>query len=239
MNKMNKDMLNFIQNEQYLIDNFRVQDTWRVFRIMAELVEGFDDLSKIPKAVTVFGSARVTEEDVYYQKARFIGKLLAENNIPVLTGGGPGIMEAANRGAFENGGLSVGLNIELPMEQKPNPYLNLLISFKYFFVRKLMLIKYGWTYIIFPGGFGTLDEFFEAVTLIQTHKIKPFPIILVGSEYWEGLLNWIKDTILFNDFIKEKDLEIFKIIDDPYDILNEVIKCVKDEECLKKRENNE
>ena len=235
---MDKKFLTFLQNEQYLIDNFRVQDTWRVFRIMAEIVEGFDDLSKIPKAVTVFGSARVTEEDVYYQKARFIGKLLAENNIPVLTGGGPGIMEAANRGAFENGGLSVGLNIELPMEQKPNPYLNLLISFKYFFVRKLMLIKYGWTYIIFPGGFGTLDEFFEAVTLIQTHKIKPFPIILVGSEYWEGLIKWLKDTILFNKFIKEGDLEIFKIIDDPYEILDEVVKCVKKEECLKKREEN-
>ncbi len=229
----------FIQNEQYLIDNFKVQDTWRIFRIMAELVEGFDALSKIPKAVTVFGSARVNEDDVYYQKARFIGKLLAENNIPVLTGGGPGIMEAANRGAYENNGLSVGLNIELPMEQKPNPYLNLLISFKYFFVRKLMLIKYGWTYVIFPGGFGTLDEFFEAVTLIQTNKIKPFPIILVGSEYWEGLINWLNDTILFNEFIKKEDLEIFKIIDDPYEILNEIIRCVKDEECLKKRRENE
>ncbi len=232
-------MNNFLQHEQYLIDNFRVQDTWRIFRIMAELVEGFDALSKIPKAVTVFGSARVNEDDVYYQKARFIGKLLAENGIPVLTGGGPGIMEAANRGAHENNGISVGLNIELPMEQKPNPYLNLLISFKYFFVRKLMLIKYGWTYIIFPGGFGTLDEFFEAVTLIQTHKIKPFPIILVGSEYWEGLIKWIKDTILFNHFIKEEDLEIFKLIDDPYEILDIVIKCVKEEDCLKKRDKNE
>ena len=234
---MEKNNFNFIQNEQYLIDNLRVQDTWRIFRIMAELVEGFDALSKIPKAVTVFGSARVNEEDVYYQKARFIGKLLAENNIPVLTGGGPGIMEAANRGAYENNGLSIGLNIELPMEQKPNPYLNHLISFKYFFVRKLMLIKYGWTYIIFPGGFGTLDEFFEAVTLIQTHKIKPFPIILVGSEYWEGLVKWIKDTILFNNFINEKDLDIFKIIDDPYEIMNEVIKCVKNEECFERKSN--
>ena len=236
---MEKKITGFIQDEQYLIDNFRVQDTWRVFRVMAELVEGFDDLSKIPKAVTVFGSARVSEDDVYYQKARFIGKLLAENEIPVITGGGPGIMEAANRGAYENGGLSVGLNIELPMEQKPNPYLNLLISFKYFFVRKLMLIKYGWTYIIFPGGFGTLDEFFEAVTLIQTHKIKPFPIILVGSEYWNGLIKWIKDTILFNSFIKEEDLEIFQIIDDPYEILDIVIDCVKNDGCLKKRRKNE
>ncbi len=231
--------IKFSHHEQYLIDNFRVQDTWRIFRIMSELVEGFDDLSKIPRAVTVFGSARVDENDQYYQKARFLGKLFAENNIPVLTGGGPGIMEAANRGAYENGGLSVGLNIELPMEQKPNPYLNLLKSFRYFFVRKLMLIKYGWAYVIFPGGFGTLDEFFEAVTLIQTHKIKPFPIILVGSEYWDGLIKWIKDFTLFNNFINEKDLDIFKVVDDPYEILEEVLKCIKNEECLKKGEENE
>ena len=204
---MDKYNIKFSHNEQYLIDNFRVQDTWRIFRIISELVEGFDDLSKIPRAVTVFGSARVDEDDQYYQKARFLGKLLAENDIPVITGGGPGIMEAANRGAYENGGLSIGLNIELPMEQKPNKYLNLLKSFRYFFVRKLMLIKYGWVYIIFPGGFGTLDEFFEAVTLIQTHKIKPFPIILVGSEYWEGLIKWVKDAnLLYEIYLNLLDL---------------------------------
>ncbi len=236
---MLKKNIQFSHEEQYLIDNFRVQDTWRIFRIISELVEGFDDLAKIPKAVTIFGSARVKEEDQYYQKARFLGKLFAENDIPVLTGGGPGIMEAANRGAFENGGLSVGLNIELPMEQKPNPYLNLLKSFRYFFVRKLMLIKYGWAYIIFPGGFGTFDEFFEAVTLIQTHKIKPFPIILVGSEYWTGLVKWLNETTKFNGFISENDLDIFKIMDDPYEILDVVLKCVKEEECLKRRNGNE
>ena len=226
--------IKFINQEQYVIDNIKINDTWRIFRIMSELVEGFDDLSKLDRAVTIFGSARVKENDVYYQKAKFLGKLFAENNIPVITGGGPGIMEAANRGAFENGGVSVGLNIELPMEQKPNPYTNLTINFRYFFVRKLMLLKYGFSYVIFPGGFGTLDEFSEAITLIQTHKIKPFPIILVGSEYWSGLLKWMKDTILFNNFINESDLEIFSIVDDPYDILEKVRACIKDNNCFKK-----
>ena len=226
--------IKFINQEQYVIDNIKINDTWRIFRIMSELVEGFDDLSKLDRAVTIFGSARVKENDVYYQKAKFLGKLFAENSIPVITGGGPGIMEAANRGAFENGGVSVGLNIELPMEQKPNPYTNLTINFRYFFVRKLMLLKYGFSYVIFPGGFGTLDEFSEAITLIQTHKIKPFPIILVGSEYWSGLLKWMKDTILFNNFINESDLEIFSIVDDPYDILEKVRACIKDNNCFKK-----
>ncbi len=225
--------IKFINQEQYLIDNIKINDTWRIFRIMSELVEGFDDLSKLDKAVTIFGSARVKESDVYYQKARFLGKLFAENDIPVITGGGPGIMEAANRGAFENSGVSVGLNIELPMEQKPNPYTNLTINFRYFFVRKLMLLKYGWSYIIFPGGFGTLDEFSEAITLIQTHKIKPFPIILVGSEYWSGLLKWMKDTILFNNFINKEDLDIFSIVDDPYEIFEKVKDCIKNNNCFK------
>ena len=229
---MKKRDITFSNEEQYLIDNFKINDTWRIFRIMSELVEGFDDLSKIEKAVTVFGSARVPEDDVYYQKARFLGKLFAENNIPVITGGGPGIMEAANRGAFENNGLSIGLNIELPMEQKPNPYTNSVISFRYFFVRKLMLIKYGWSFVIFPGGFGTLDEFSEAITLIQTHKIKPFPIILVGSEYWGGLVKWFRDTVLFNNFINEEDMNIFQIVDDPYEVLTIVKDCIKENKCF-------
>jgi len=233
---MKKKDITFSNQEQYLIDNFKINDVWRIFRIISELVEGFDNLSKIDKAVTVFGSARVAEDDVYYQKARFLGKLLAENDIPVLTGGGPGIMEAANRGAFENGGLSIGLNIELPMEQQPNPYTNLTMNFRYFFIRKLMLIKYAWSFVIFPGGYGTLDEFSEAITLIQTHKIKPFPIILVGSEYWSGLIKWFKDTMLFNKFINEEDLDIFEILDDPYEILDKVLKCIKNNECFEKGE---
>ncbi len=227
-----KKNIKFINQEQYLIDNIKINDTWRIFRIMSELVEGFDDLSKLDRAVTIFGSARVKENDVYYQKARFLGKLFAENDIPVITGGGPGIMEAANRGAFENGGVSVGLNIELPMEQKPNPYTNLTINFRYFFVRKLMLLKYGWSYIIFPGGFGTMDELSEALTLIQTHKIKPFPIILVGSEYWGGLIKWFKDTILFNKFINEEDLDIFSIVDDSYEIVDKVKECIQNDKCF-------
>ncbi len=232
----NKKEITFSNQEQYIIDNLKINDTWRIFRIMSELVEGFDDLSKIDKGVTVFGSARTKEDDVYYQKARFLGKLFAENNIPVLTGGGPGIMEAANRGSYENDGMSIGLNIELPMEQKPNPYTNLIINFRYFFVRKLMLIKYAWSFVIFPGGFGTLDEFSEAITLIQTHKIKPFPIILVGSEYWGGIVKWFKDTMLFNKFINGKDLDIFQIKDDPYDILEIVTNCIKNNDCFKKGE---
>ena len=230
----NKKEITFSNQEQYIIDNLKINDTWRIFRIMAELVDGFDDLSKIDKGVTVFGSARTKEEDVYYQKARFLGKLFAENDIPVLTGGGPGIMEAANRGAYENNGMSIGLNIELPMEQKPNPYTNLIINFRYFFVRKLMLIKYAWSFVIFPGGFGTLDEFSEAITLIQTHKIKPFPIVLVGSEYWGGIIKWFKDTMLFNKFINEKDLDIFQIKDDPYDILEIVTNCIKNNNCFER-----
>jgi uncharacterized protein (TIGR00730 family) len=228
--------IKFLNQEQYLIDNIKINDTWRIFRIMSELVEGFDDLSKLDRAVTIFGSARVKEDDVYYQKAKFLGKLFAENEIPVITGGGPGIMEAANRGAHENGGVSVGLNIELPLEQKPNPYTNLTINFRYFFVRKLMLLKYGWSYVIFPGGFGTLDEFSEAITLIQTHKIKPFPIILVGSEYWSGFVKWIKDTILFNNFINKDDLDIFSIIDDPYEIIDKVKDCIKNNKCFEEEE---
>jgi uncharacterized protein (TIGR00730 family) len=238
MNDKNIKNITFLNQEQYLIDNLKINDTWRIFRIMSELVEGFDDLSKIDKAVTFFGSARVKEDDVYYQKAKFLGKLFAENNIPVLTGGGPGIMEAANRGAFENNGMSIGLNIELPMEQKPNPYTNLTISFRYFFVRKLMLIKYAWSFVIFPGGFGTIDEFSEAITLIQTHKIKPFPIILVGSEYWSGLVKWFNDTILFNNFINKDDLDIFKIVDDPYEVLDIVLDCIKNNNCISKEKGN-
>ncbi len=227
--------ITFSNEEQYLIDNIKINDTWRIFRIISELVEGFDDLSKLDKAVTVFGSARVKEDDVYYHKARFLGKLFAENNIPVLTGGGPGIMEAANRGSFENNGISVGLNIELPMEQVHNPYTNLKMNFRYFFVRKLMLIKYSWSFIIFPGGFGTLDELAEALTLIQTNKIRPFPVILIGSEYWEGLLKWFEDSLVYNGYIKKDDLDIFKIIDDPYDVLDVVKKCISENTCLERK----
>ncbi|MCX8083775.1 MAG: TIGR00730 family Rossman fold protein [Calditerrivibrio sp.] len=213
------DSKNNMHNDQYLIDNLKVGDTWRVFKILSEFVEGFENLSKIEPAVSIFGSARIKEDHPDYRKARKLGQLLAKEGITVLTGGGPGIMEAANRGASEAGGMSVGLNIELPFEQKPNPYAKKVITFNYFFVRKVMLVKYAKAFVIFPGGFGTMDEFFEALTLIQTKKILPFPLILVDSKFWSGLIQWIKDQMLMSNFIKETDLELIKIMEEPEEIL--------------------
>jgi uncharacterized protein (TIGR00730 family) len=205
--------------EQYLIDEFKVGDTWRMFKILSEFVEGFEKLSKIEPAVSIFGSARAKEDHRDYKKARKLGKMLAENGITVLTGGGPGVMEAANRGATESGGQSIGVNIELPFEQKPNPYAKKIISFNYFFVRKVMLVKYASAFVIFPGGFGTMDEFFEAITLIQTKKMKYFPLILVEQDYWKGLIDWLKDTMLANGFISKNDLDLIIIEDDLHKIM--------------------
>lgn len=208
---------------QYLIDEFKVGDTWRMFKILSEFVEGFESLAHIEPAVSIFGSARAKEDHKDYKKARQLGRMLAENGITVLTGGGPGIMEAANRGAAEGGGQSIGLNIELPFEQKPNPYAKKVVTFNYFFVRKVMLVKYASAFVIFPGGFGTLDEFFEALTLIQTRKIKYFPLILVDSQYWKGLIEWIKNTMLENGFINPDDLSLMKIVDET----DEILSCIK------------
>jgi len=205
--------------EQYLIDEFKVGDTWRMFKILSEFVEGFEKLSKIEPAVSIFGSARAKEDHRDYKKARKLGKMLAESGITVLTGGGPGIMEAANRGATESGGQSIGVNIELPFEQKPNPYAKKIISFNYFFVRKVMLVKYASAFVIFPGGFGTMDELFEAITLIQTKKMKYFPLILVEQDYWKGLIDWLKDTMLANGFISKNDLDLIIIEDDLHKIM--------------------
>jgi uncharacterized protein (TIGR00730 family) len=210
-------------SKQYLIDELTVKDTWRMFHIMAEFVEGFEALAEYHPSVSIFGSSRAKEEDEIYQKAERIGQLLAENGFGVITGGGPGVMEAANKGAAMVGGRSIGLNIELPLEQTPNPYTNIKLTFHYFFVRKVMFIKYAVAYIILPGGFGTFDELFEAITLIQTHKIKPFPVILVGSEYWKGLLDWIKGVVLKEGKISPQDLEIFQLIDEP----EEIVKTIK------------
>jgi uncharacterized protein (TIGR00730 family) len=193
---------------------------------MAEFVEGFEALSKCYPAVSIFGSTRIKPGDEIYQKAEQIGRLLAENGFSVITGGGPGTMEAANKGASAAGGKSIGLNIELPLEQKPNPYANITLSFRYFFVRKVMLVKYAMAYIILPGGFGTMDELLEAVTLIQTQKIKPFPVILVGSEYWKGLLDWIKEVVLATGKISFADLGIFQLIDEPEEIIKTIKKTV-------------
>jgi len=209
---------------QYIIDDFKTEDAWRMFRIMAEFVEGFETLSEVGHAVTIFGSARIKRGDDLYKKTEQIARLLVKNGFSIITGGGPGVMEAANKGASDAGGKSIGLNIELPMEQKPNPYANINLNFRYFFCRKVMFVKYAMAYVIMPGGFGTLDEFFEAVTLIQTHKIKPFPVIMVGSTYWSGLLNWIKGTLLKEKRISKEDLEIFQVLDDPEDILKTIKK---------------
>lgn len=203
--------------------DFTDTDPWRVLRIQTEFVEGFDALSKIGPGVTIFGSARIKPDTPYYTAARETARLLSENGLVVITGGGPGIMEAGNRGAAEAGGLSVGLNIELPMEQMQNPYQNMTLEFRYFFVRKLMFVKYSIGYIIFPGGFGTMDELFESLTLSQTEKIKSFPIVLFGWEYWGGLLDWIKETMMYHGCINAEDVNLFHVTDDPAEAANIII----------------
>ena len=215
-----------MKNERYVIDNMNPQESWRIFRIMAEFVDGIETLSSLEPAVTIFGSARSKPGDKYYAMAEDMGKMLATEGFCVITGGGPGIMEAANKGAKEGGGQSVGLNIVLPFEQHLNPYANIHLNFRYFFVRKVMFVKYAMSYVIFPGGFGTMDELFEALTLIQTDKIKPFPVVLVGSEYWRGLLDWINDTMIAEGMILPEDRAIFAVVDDPRDAV-EIIKNIK------------
>ena len=211
------------QDEQLLEsprpDEFTHTDPWRVFRIMGEFVEGFDELATLSRGIAIFGSARTQPDDPDYQAAQETGALLAAKGFAVITGGGPGIMEAANRGAFEAGGLSIGCNIELPFEQKANPYQTLSLTFKYFFVRKMMFVKYSLAFVIFPGGFGTLDELFEALTLIQTKKIRNFPIVLFGKQYWSGMLDWIRAVVLPGGKISEHDLDIFHITDSPAEVV--------------------
>jgi len=211
------------QDEQLLEsprpDEFTHTDTWRVFRIMGEFVEGFDELATLTKGISIFGSARSKPDDPDYQAAQETAALLAREGFAVITGGGPGIMEAANRGAFEAGGMSIGCNIELPFEQKPNPYQTRSLTFKYFFVRKMMFVKYSLGFVIFPGGFGTFDELFEALTLIQTHKIRDFPVVLFGSRYWQGLLDWIREAVLTGGKIGEHDLSLLHVTDSPAEVV--------------------
>jgi uncharacterized protein (TIGR00730 family) len=212
-----------MEEKQYVVDALSINESWRVFRIMAEFVEGIETLSQVENAVTIFGSARIKPDNIYYQKTENLARLLVKNGFNLITGGGPGVMEAANKGASEAGGKSVGLNIRLPFEQKPNPYANIHIDYKYFFVRKVMFVKYAVAYVIMPGGFGTMDEFFEALTLIQTKKIKSFPLILMGSEYWHGLIEWLKNTMLQEDKISSADMDLIQIVDEP----EEVVKLIK------------
>lgn len=202
--------------------NIFADEAWRIFRIMAEFVDGFEELGNVKNAVTVWGSARVKEGDEWYDKAVEVGKLLVENGYTVITGGGPGIMEAANKGATLAGGNSIGLNIELPHEQKPNPYIKTLISFRYFFTRKVMFVKYAKAFVIFPGGFGTLDEFTEAITLIQTERIHKFPVILFDRNYWSGLIEWMKENQLKRGYISSDDLLIFSTVDEPEEAIQQI-----------------
>ncbi|HID95218.1 MAG TPA: TIGR00730 family Rossman fold protein [Candidatus Latescibacteria bacterium] len=198
------------------------EEPWRIFRIMAEFVDGFEVLSKVGPAVSIFGSSKMSRDDIYYKVTERIAALLVKANYAVITGGGPGIMEAANKGAMEAGGESIGLNILIPAQQKPNPFIKTLLEFRYFFARKVMFVKYAKAFIIMPGGFGTMDELFEALTLVQTGRIQPFPIILVGKDYWKGLIDWLKGYTLKNGYILEEDLDIFTVIDEPEKVVEAI-----------------
>lgn len=201
-------------------ENFVDEDTWRVFRIMSEFVEGFEILSRIEKAVSIFGSSRVKPNNKYYKLAEEIAYLLAKEGYAIITGSGPGIMEAANKGAKRARGHSIGLNIQIPIQQKPNKFVDTLLDFRYFFVRKVMFVKYAKAFIIMPGGYGTLDEFTEAINLIQTQRIPKFPVILFGREYWCGMLDWFFKTVLKNNNISKSDLDIFTVVDNPKEVVN-------------------
>ncbi len=206
---------------RYVLEDI-ADDSWRMFRIISEFVDGFEALGHIKKAVSIFGSAREPEDGKYYKDAVETARLMAGKGFSVITGGGGGIMEAANKGALQAKGTSIGLNISLPHEQKPNQYSNIKIGFRYFFARKVMFVKYASAFIVFPGGFGTLDEIFEALTLVQTEKIKPFPIVLYGEEYWKGIVGWIKDQLLENGYISKEDLKLIKIVSTPEDAVKAV-----------------
>jgi uncharacterized protein (TIGR00730 family) len=201
-----------------VIEDLRHSETWRVFRIQSELVDGFETLYNLGPAVGVFGGARFEEDSPYYQQAMNVGAMLSQHGFSIITGGGPGIMEAANRGAKMGRGKSVGLNIELPHEQEPNPHLDISLSFRYFFVRKLMFVKYAMGFVIFPGGFGTMDELFEALTLVQTKKVTSFPLVLYSSEYWKGLVEWIRGTLVERGAISREDVDLIYVVDDSADI---------------------
>jgi len=201
--------------KQFIVDDLTLNDSWRMFQIMAEFVKGFEVMPEAYPAVSIFGSSKTKPQSTVYKDTVKMSRLLVENGFNVISGGGPGVMEAANRGAAEAKGKSVGLHIELPSEQEPNKYANIRLNFKYFFIRKVMFVKYSVAYIIMPGGFGTLDELFEALTLIQTERIRYFPVILLDSQFWEGLLDWVKKTLIKEQTISESDFDIFNVVDTP------------------------
>ncbi len=212
----------FLKRE-VLEPEFLHTDPWRVFRIMGEFVEGFDTLADMGPAVSIFGSARVASDDPWYAAAEETARLLVHRGFGVITGGGPGIMEAANKGASEAGGPSVGCNIELPFEQGMNPYVKTAVNFRYFFVRKTMFVKYAEGFVIFPGGFGTMDELWESLTLIQTRKVRHFPVILMGSEYWGGLLDWVQNTMIAEGKVSPEDLELMLLTDSPEEAVERIV----------------
>ena len=213
-------------SRQYVIDSLSAQESWRLFRIMAEIVEGIETLSELPCCVSIFGSARAKPEDPIYHLTETIARELAEAGYGVITGGGPGLMEAGNKGASEAGGPSVGLHIHLPLEQAPNHFIQTRCDVRYFFVRKLMFVKYAMAYVVMPGGIGTMDELFEAFVLVQTRRIKPFPIILYDSHFWGGLLDWMKSTVVSRGFMSEDDLELITLCDTPEEVVQYIRKHV-------------
>jgi uncharacterized protein (TIGR00730 family) len=218
-----------MQND-YEINQLGKEESWRMFRIMGELVEGFDHLGDIEPAVTIYGSARLKPDDELYGRVQETARLLGEIGFSIMTGGGPGVMEAANRGAFEAGTKSIGLNISLPDEQQANPFTTRTINFHHFFVRKVMLVKYATAFVIMPGGLGTMDELTEVLTLIQTEKINPFPVILYSSEYWHGFLDWLEKTVLSRGNISPEDFELLRVFDTPKDVAEAVWKWYKSHE---------
>ncbi len=201
------------------IEDLQEAQSWRIFRIISEFTEGFERLSGLCDAISIFGSARLSSEHPHYKKTVELAELLAKNDFVIISGGGPGLMEAANKGAYTQKQLSIGLNITLPKEQNPNPYQDISLDFRYFFVRKVMFVKYSIGYVCMPGGFGTLDEFFEALTLMQTNKIYPIPLILYGSDFWQGLIGWMETTLVKQGTISKQDLDLITISDDPEEIL--------------------
>jgi uncharacterized protein (TIGR00730 family) len=213
-------------------------DSWRVFRIMGEFVEGFDTLARIGPGVSVFGSARTKPGDEYYEAAVATARLLVDAGFAVITGGGPGIMEAANKGAVDAGGRSVGCNIELPFEQGMNEYVRIAVNFRYFFVRKTMFVKYAEGFIIFPGGYGTMDELFESLTLIQTGKVRDFPVVLFGRQYWQGLLDWLEGTMLTDGKIHPADMKLLIVTDSPQEAVDTIVSCYEDN-CAKAQRESE
>ena len=216
-----------LERSEVLFNDICKEDPWRIFRIMAEFVESFEEMSKHDNFITVFGSARTKPEENDYREAVKMGELIVKNGFEALTGGGPGIMEAVNKGAYEAGGESVGLNIKLPMEQEPNPYLTESIDFRYFFIRKVNFLKYAKGLVAFPGGFGTMDEFFEAITLVQTNKIPWIPIVLVGVEFWTPLVEWFTNTLLEKNRISPEDMDLFTLVDTADEAMNVLLKKMK------------